>query len=48
MIEKKRVIGLFCLTVIAPIWSNVAAQTQLHKSCFSKDFMYAVPACERI
>jgi tetratricopeptide (TPR) repeat protein len=48
VIEKKRVIGLFCLTVIAPIWSNVAAQTQLHKSCFSKDFMYAVPACERI
>jgi tetratricopeptide (TPR) repeat protein len=48
VIGKRQCIGIFCLAAIAPIWNTAVAQTQLHESCFSKDFMYAVPACERI
>jgi tetratricopeptide (TPR) repeat protein len=36
------------LVLLSPLSAKAAKQSQLHESCFSKEFMYAVPACERI
>ena len=48
VIERKRFIGLFCLAMMMPLWATADDEAQLEKSCFSKEFIYAVPACERI
>ena len=48
MIEIRRVLSIFCVAMMMPLEATADDQTQLHESCFSKQVIYAVPACERI